>query len=57
MVTAIPDTEQTEVVVDVIDGVMLDVADTVRLNGVADHVFVVGLVKEIVLAARAMVTV
>ena len=57
MVTAIPDTEQTDVVVDVIDGVMFDVADTVRLNGVDDHVFVFGLVNEMVLAARAMVTV
>jgi hypothetical protein len=56
MVTAIPDTEHTDVVVDVIEGVTPDDADVVTLNGVDDHVFVVGLVKEIVLAARAMVT-
>jgi hypothetical protein len=55
-VTAIPDTEHTDVVVDVIEGVTPDDADVVTLNGVDDHVFVVGLVKEIVLAARAMVT-
>jgi hypothetical protein len=57
MVTAIPDTEQTDVVVDVIEGVMPVEAEVVTLNGVEDHVLVVGLVKEIVFAARAMVTV
>jgi hypothetical protein len=57
MVTAIPDTEQTDVVVDVIEGVTPVEADVATLNGVDDHVFVVGLVNEMVFAARAMVTV
>jgi hypothetical protein len=57
MVTATPDTEQTDGVVEVIEGVMFEVADTVRLNGVEDHVLVVGFVKEIVFAARVIVTV
>ena len=55
--TATPDTEQTDGVVEVIEGVMFEVADTVRLNGVEDHVLVVGFVKEIVFAARVIVTV
>jgi hypothetical protein len=57
MVTAIPETEHTDVVVDVIEGVSPVEADTVRLNGVDDHVFVFGLVNEMVFAARTMVTV
>ncbi len=57
MVTAIPDAEQTEGVVEVIEGVIPDVADVVALNGVAVHVLVPGLVKEIVFAARVIVTV
>ena len=57
MVTAIPDTEQTASVVEVIEGVIPDVAEVVTLNGVADHVLVPGLVKEIVFAARVIVTV
>jgi hypothetical protein len=57
MVTAIPETEQTEGVVEVIEGVIPDVADVVTLNGVAVHVLVPGLVKEIVFAARVIVTV
>jgi hypothetical protein len=57
IVTAIPDAEQTEGVVEVIEGVIPDVADVVTLNGVAVHVLVPGLVKEIVFAAREIVTV
>ncbi len=52
MVTAIPDTEHTDVVVDVTDGVTPDVADTVTLKGVVDHVLVPGFVNEMVFAAR-----
>jgi hypothetical protein len=52
MVIAIPDAEQTEGVVEVIEGVIPDVADVVTLNGVAVQVLVPGLVKEIVFAAR-----
>ena len=55
--TAIPDAEQTEGVVEVIEGEIPDVADVATLNGVEDHVRVVGLVNEIVFAARAIVTV
>jgi hypothetical protein len=57
IVTAIPDAEQTKGVVEVIEGVTPDVADVVTLKGVEDHVRVVGLVNEIVFAARAIVTV
>jgi hypothetical protein len=57
MVTAIPETEQTEGVVEVIEGVISEVADAVTLNGVELQVFVPGLVKEIVFAARVIVTV
>ena len=57
MVTAIPETEQTEGVVEVIEGVIPEVADAVTLNGVELQVFVPGLVKEIVFAARVIVTV
>ena len=57
MVTAIPETEQTDGVDDETDGVMPDVADTVTLNGVADHVRVPGFVNEMVFAARWTVTV
>jgi hypothetical protein len=57
MVTAIPDTEQTEGVVDDTDGVMFDVADTSTLKGVADHDRAMGFVNKMVFAARAMVTV
>lgn len=52
IVTAIPETEQTEGVVDVTDGTMFDVADTVRLKGVADHDRAAGFVNEMVFAAR-----
>lgn len=55
--TAIPDTEHTDGVVDVTDGVMPDVAETETLKGVADQVLVLGFVNEMVFAVRWIVTV
>ncbi len=52
MVTVRPDTVHTDIVVDVMVGVIPDVADATTLNEVADHVRVPGLVNEIVFAAR-----
>lgn len=52
MVTVSPDTEHTDGVVDVTDGVMPEVAVGETLNGVADHVFVPGFANEMVFAAR-----